>query len=1068
MRNLKKLLALVLALMMVVSVMVTVNAATYTDLSSVDADYQEAVSLLKELGVMEGMTKDTFGPKTNITRAQMAAIAYRLMTGDTAGYGADKSAVFAPYAAKFTDVNQKGWYVGYIGYCVSAGIVVGRSSTTFDPDAMINGYEVLTMLLRCVGYGQNHEYEGNGYEVNVGADAKRLGVVLGTTGLNAKTPRQEVAQMTYNAALKAPRVTYVNGKYSFVVNPRDPSSDETVSLIWSEKVGEKTATNVWGIPGATTTTYRYYWSFPAQKPGLTYKDVKTTETPKALINEYDAITECDVATKLGVDGTHYAITYTNGVENKNLWNNNEQKTAAMPFEAKDTVNKIGHEGRHFLAYANPKFDADKKEDGSNPKYIFVFIDTYLGVVTNTWGEVKDPAQHVIREAGATVSVSYNTASVGAGSTTAPITLEIEGNFSVGDKIGVNMTNYGTGTALKDKNVATATGSTIEDDVTLKPVTAKVTSITSDTTAAGNHNVGFIADGVQYYYNYTFNGKALDGSNVGQTYTLLLGHDNDVLDYQLAGTVSGYGVTQTAVVKQVNSKEYVVTYTILLPNGQTTTIDVVNNTGAVFASYSSAETYANTTMPAGNLVHYTNAGKYYAFIATGDNANRISDNNSKTVFESGRVEAADKNFPATAPVAGTAEGSAVNGALVNNNTVFFVANYVPDTSTVTANSGTDNLDKDYKMTGYSVYTGFQSIPDLAIAADSYLPDGSGGVAKVQHLTIQAFDVGADGKPVVPAAGAYAKYVLITGATKQTTPPAKIAVKDYAFLMTNDSFKQETDSSYIFGAIIEGEAGKTLQVALAAGLNIKTSGLYTYGNNINGQGYSEVYLMNTTGNTSLAAPYNADFELDADRYFYANGVLTLTSNSVASGSPTASAYYTVADGCKVFLVNPTTGTSVPSDLGALATSVYGEKSAIWYQLDEFGRIDLIYIVDTGTGGGGTTVPETASLKFDGTPTATGSANSITVSTGGVTATGAAKMDNTKVTAEIQKNYSGTGWGFFCNGTGDDLSLQSSGAGSITKITPTGATLEAGNYRMKITVKNDKGEVTTADWIYFSVAA
>ena len=61
MRNLKKFLALVLAMMMTLSLMVTVNAATPTDFSDGDKitdAYKEAVDVLSALKVVKGDDRD--------------------------------------------------------------------------------------------------------------------------------------------------------------------------------------------------------------------------------------------------------------------------------------------------------------------------------------------------------------------------------------------------------------------------------------------------------------------------------------------------------------------------------------------------------------------------------------------------------------------------------------------------------------------------------------------------------------------------------------------------------------------------------------------------------------------------------------------------------------------------------------------------------------------------------------------------------------------------------------------------------------------------------------------------
>ena len=82
MRNLKKILALALALVMTLSVMTVANAA-FTDSKDIDSKYTEAVDVLSSLGVFKGTgTGSTFSPKQSITRAEVAAIIYRIVTGD--------------------------------------------------------------------------------------------------------------------------------------------------------------------------------------------------------------------------------------------------------------------------------------------------------------------------------------------------------------------------------------------------------------------------------------------------------------------------------------------------------------------------------------------------------------------------------------------------------------------------------------------------------------------------------------------------------------------------------------------------------------------------------------------------------------------------------------------------------------------------------------------------------------------------------------------------------------------------------------------------------------------------
>ncbi len=959
MKTLKKTLCLVLAVVMVVGALVLPASAAYKDAKDIDDDYATAVTTLANWKVMMGDDNGNFKPEAAIQRQEMAAIVYRLLTGDNGGYGKDNSAIYIPLAtAKFTDVGAKDWAAGYIGYCADKGIIVGTNAegTTFEPTRNIPGYDVLCMLLRAIGYGKNKEYQGADWAKNIAADATRLGLTKGiTTKLNVPSERQEVAQMTYQAA-QAARVTWSDAEKDYIPYriPNQPNSDKNIPLVQTSTVAATApTTNTWGAPtGGKAATTKVTFTYPVPAKDYT---IPAADSYTMLWETYDAVTECDMVDKIGAaDEEHWALTYTNGTASKNLWNDNVSYTGAMPFEPTDTVNKIGHEGRHTMVYKNPAFDATKDESAANPMYIFVFVDTYMGVVTNTWGEVTDPAGHVIREAGATVSVSYNNKAVGTGSTASPLSLSITGTFNVGDKIGVNMTNVaGTSPNANVAKVTSTASSKTRSSVTLKTVTAKVTSITTDTVGSiggGKQIVGFVADGVQYYYNYTFAGDVLTNANIGQTFNLWLGHDNDVLALQAAGVTTGIGVTKSAVVKQINSSAYVVTYTILLPNNTDITIDVVNNDGKAFGSYTAAESYAkglNDGVASGELVYYTNSGSYYKFSAA-ENAFRIDAPraNYSPIIESGRAEALFDAYTTNQVVGNTANNGTIKlpGALVNNNTVFFVANYLPDTKSPNPN--------DYKFTGYSIYEGFQSIPDLG-----YDPNGTPAA-----LSFQAFDVNGNNIPVAHTNASqytqFAKYVLVTGATKQTTPPAKIAVKNYAFLMNNDSFKQTLDGYYAYTAIINGTAGQTLQVAMADADAIDATGLYTYAANTNGLGYNTVLALNGIANVREADPFNANFKIARDRYLYSAGVLTVNSmyapDEAGFKNSGVATYYTVTKDCAVYLVNPTTGTSVKVELSYLASDIYGETCDIWYQLDEFGRINLIYIVDTTEAKPGTPNP------------------------------------------------------------------------------------------------------------------
>ena len=202
MRNLKKILALVLALVMSLSLMATAGASSFPD---VDAEnpYATAIEVLDELKVFQGYKEDgTFRPTETLNRAQAAVLVYRIATGDVEDKYLDNYTYMQQ--SKFTDLDGYNWAKGYINYCQNAGIVVGTSSTTFDPGAKVTGYQLLVMLLRTLGYGKAGEFaDPKGWELQTATIAEREGITKNVTAgdFGAPAARQMVAEILFRGLL---------------------------------------------------------------------------------------------------------------------------------------------------------------------------------------------------------------------------------------------------------------------------------------------------------------------------------------------------------------------------------------------------------------------------------------------------------------------------------------------------------------------------------------------------------------------------------------------------------------------------------------------------------------------------------------------------------------------------------------------------------------------------------------------------------------------------------------------------------------------------------------------------
>ena len=150
----KRIISLVLAVSMVLSVFSTVFAAKkYTDLTGANAKYAGAVEALTELGVIDGFTDNTFGPEKELTRAQLAKMLVVCL-------GLGDSVQSLTGRTVFSDVEASHWGSGYINAAAQGKVITGYPDGTFKPEKNVSYAEAFTMALRALGYGNVVEAEG--------------------------------------------------------------------------------------------------------------------------------------------------------------------------------------------------------------------------------------------------------------------------------------------------------------------------------------------------------------------------------------------------------------------------------------------------------------------------------------------------------------------------------------------------------------------------------------------------------------------------------------------------------------------------------------------------------------------------------------------------------------------------------------------------------------------------------------------------------------------------------------------------------------------------------------------
>ncbi len=208
MRNLKKFLALALAMVMCFSLMLTANAADspkdFSDKDEISSTYAEAVNVLSALNIIQGDDLGNFNPKKTIRRSEVAALIYRIATS----VDDDHAFRYKDYP-QFTDVQPEYWFAGYVNYCAIAEYVKGKTPTTFAPWADVTGYEVLAMILRVVGYDRNDEFTGPTWMIRTASTAKELGILenISEGTLGQPATREQVAEILFRA-MQVPTVEY--------------------------------------------------------------------------------------------------------------------------------------------------------------------------------------------------------------------------------------------------------------------------------------------------------------------------------------------------------------------------------------------------------------------------------------------------------------------------------------------------------------------------------------------------------------------------------------------------------------------------------------------------------------------------------------------------------------------------------------------------------------------------------------------------------------------------------------------------------------------------------------------
>ena len=551
MRNLKKILALVLALMMTVSLMVVASAASYDDYSDkeqIDETYAVAVEVLAGIGMYQGDTEGTFRPQENLSRAEVATLLYRLTTGD---YDGSKVDTYAGYD-EFTDVPKDQWYAGYVNYAYVEGYVIGNGDGTFSPENNVTGAELATMLLRVLGRdAEGEEISGDDWALDASVLAAKLGLNenLPSVFMSKDATREQTAQMIFNA-LQIETYWNWSGNYR-------PTGDTLIGLKSTR------GRDIWGRPGDQWSTNSGNVAFLEDEPVAVY---------------YTAETECDIATDLGAALKAGYKVYTNG-------ENNETADTINPL---NRVSTLGEQGRRTEIYAN------KPAEGT-----IVYIDTFVAVVDSVTDRTYDVASHTWKPATMTYTIS------GDGYTNESVQYTVQDYtadypYSKGDVLSLNKITEG------DQYLGSPLSTYPAYNLT--ELSATMVTVNAITQTANGNAAGFVGtNGVSYLYNYTFAGTKLDTTAIGSTYTVWTDAHGNVLKLaKVSVATAGYGVVTGLDVERIALNKHVVVANVLQADGSTDKVYLTDSTadnGVYYKDEDRADTAANA-VGLNTLISYT--------------------------------------------------------------------------------------------------------------------------------------------------------------------------------------------------------------------------------------------------------------------------------------------------------------------------------------------------------------------------------------------------------------------------------------------------------------------------------
>ena len=537
----KKFLSLVLALVMTMSlVTISAGATEFKDLGDVNSiEHKEAVELFNKIGIITGYEDGSFHPEKTLTREQAAKIIAIMALGNDAAskLGAEK--------APFPDVPATSQFAGYIGYCVSAGIIDGYRDGTFKPKNTLTGYQFAKMLLGVVGYGVNDEYVGNNWALNVARDGATTGLFDKATVTAGLIDRDNATQIAFNA-LTMPLVAWSEllGTYSMYY-----------FSLGSQTLLGTLAKNIFGLTETANKVDAYGYNTTAWR-----------QNGKIITDYYvrDKILGTETDSSLTKNQIYNAYSWDETGTVEVIYNNKVATTLTPKTDLKGFADKYIQKG-----------------------YTVNFVDVKEQLVKDGPWVFDGNVEKIVISAPALAEVTAVKAATSSANRS--ITLKVYDETGVLSVSGVETENFAKGDYIlvtpdyKEVGATTATAAYKEPAAmtAAQSFDGKVSAFYNNSTTPAYKNDGSVTvDGTKYNYNFIFAGTYALGQDLSRssTYTLNKGtytfyldnvgnvigvkvKDDAVSDYAYIIAVGEDSFKNNNIVKVLTSEGKIATYTV---------------------------------------------------------------------------------------------------------------------------------------------------------------------------------------------------------------------------------------------------------------------------------------------------------------------------------------------------------------------------------------------------------------------------------------------------------------------------------------------------------------------------